>query len=71
MGGCEPQKSGPNNLCWNDMPCKFLRHKGAVSNLKIVTEIGTSFNGSGKFCESRRRVPLGLSGGMPSTSENF
>ena len=35
-----------------------------------LTEIGTTFNGNGKFCERQRREPLGRFGGH-APPENF
>ena len=45
-GGCIPQESGPNNICWNDGTFKFRRlkdsRKKCLENLEISNSQATA-----------------------------
>ena len=64
-GGCVPQEPGPNNECLTMQLPKT--RGGRVTNLQNRA----TFNGTGNFCEGRRREPLGGSGGMPPPQKIF
>ena len=56
----------------------YLKNRDQITNVGMIRhvnfeneiEIGTTFNGSGKFCERQRREPLGRFGGH-APPENF
>ena len=66
-GGSVPQERGLNNECWNDQYAVQVpkTHREECPTYGL-TEIGTIFDGTGNFCERRRkREPVESLGAFP------
>ena len=68
-GGVRASITEPNNEIINVEMTRYASSEDRAvgpTNLRTVSQMGTTFNGTGNCCERRRRKPLGGGvGGMP------